>query len=92
MFDATDLSALDPKYFSIIFTDAFDVTVMSRNTGHYWFIHNPEYPTPGTSIIDSIILCNNSLSILLAATFKLKKEYHGCICSEQKHKQAKTAL
>ena len=25
MFDATDLSALDPKYFSIIFTDAFDV-------------------------------------------------------------------
>ena len=51
MFDATDLSALDPKYFSIIFTDAFDVTVMSRNTGHYWFIHNPEYPTPGTCII-----------------------------------------
>ena len=44
MFDATDLSALDPNYFSIIFTDAFDVTVMSRNTGHYWFIHNPEYP------------------------------------------------
>jgi uncharacterized protein YozE (UPF0346 family) len=35
MFDATDLSALDPKYFSIIFTDAFDVTIMSRNTGHY---------------------------------------------------------
>ena len=31
MFDATDLSALDPKYFSIIFTDAFDVTIMSRN-------------------------------------------------------------
>ena len=51
MFDAKDLSALDPKYFSIIFTDAFDVTVMSRNTGHYWFIHNPEYPTPGTCII-----------------------------------------
>lgn len=51
MFDATDLSALDSKYFSIIFTDAFDVTVMIRNTGHYWFIHNPEYPTPGTCII-----------------------------------------
>ena len=52
MFDAKDLSALDPKYFSIIFTDAFDVTVMSRNTGHYWFIHNPEYPTPGTWCAD----------------------------------------
>ena len=51
MFDAKDISALDPKYFSIIFTDAFDVTIMSRNTGHYWFIHNPEYPTPGTCII-----------------------------------------
>lgn len=51
MFDANDLSILDPKYFSIIFTDAFDVTIMSRNTGHYRFIHNPEYPTPGTCII-----------------------------------------
>lgn len=51
MFNAKELSVLDPKYFSIIFTDAFDVTIMSRNTGHYWFIHNPEYPTPGTCII-----------------------------------------
>ena len=51
MFDANVLSVLDPKYFSIIFTDAFDVTIMSRNTGHFWFIHNPEYPTPGTCII-----------------------------------------
>lgn len=25
MFDANDISALDPKYFSIIYTDAFDV-------------------------------------------------------------------
>ena len=33
MFDENELSVLDPKYFSIIFTDAFDVTIMSRNTG-----------------------------------------------------------
>ena len=26
MFDANELSVLDPKYFSIIFTDAFDVS------------------------------------------------------------------
>ena len=51
MFDANDLSNLDPNYFSIISTDAFDVTIMSRNTGHFWFIHNPEYPTPGNCII-----------------------------------------
>jgi len=38
MFDANELSVLDPKYFSIIFTDAFDVTIMSRNTGHFWFV------------------------------------------------------
>ena len=51
MVDANELSVLDPQYFSIIFTDAFDVTIMSRNTRHFWFIHNPEYPTPGTCII-----------------------------------------
>ena len=51
MFDAKNLPVLDPKYFSIIFTDTFDVTVMSWNIVHYWFIHNLEYPTTGTCII-----------------------------------------
>ena len=51
MFDASDICNLDKEYFSVIFVDAFDVTIMSRNTGHFWFIHNPEYPTPGTCII-----------------------------------------
>ncbi|RKI84181.1 hypothetical protein D7V90_06880 [bacterium 1xD42-87] len=32
-------------------TDAYDVTVMSRNTGHYWYMHNPEYSEKGTVII-----------------------------------------
>lgn len=44
MFSNEDLKCLDPKYFSIITTDAYDVTIMSRNTGHYWYLHNPEYP------------------------------------------------
>ena len=48
-FDANELSVLDPKYFSIIFTDAFDVMIMSRNTGHFWFIHNPEYGAQKTN-------------------------------------------
>lgn len=51
MFDANDLFSLGPNYCSIIFTDALDVTIMSWNTGHYWFIHNPEYSTPGICII-----------------------------------------
>lgn len=51
MFSNDDLKCLDPKYFNIITTDAYDVTIMSRNTGHYWYLHNPEYPERGTVII-----------------------------------------
>ena len=42
MFNSEDLKYLDPQYFSIIAMDAFNVTIMSRNTGHYWYLHNPE--------------------------------------------------
>ena len=51
MFSNEDLKCLDPEYFSIITTDAYDVTIMSRNTGHYWYLHNPEYPEEGKVII-----------------------------------------
>jgi hypothetical protein len=51
MFSNEDLKCLDPEYFSIITTDAYDVTIMSRNTGHYWYLNNSEYPEKGTVII-----------------------------------------
>lgn len=51
MFSSEDLKCLDPRYFSVITTDAYDVTIMSRNTGHYWYLHNPEYPEEGTVVI-----------------------------------------
>ena len=51
MFSNEDLKCLDPEYFSIIIADAYDVTVMSKNTGHYWYLHNPEYPEKRTAII-----------------------------------------
>lgn len=51
MFSNEDLKCLDSKYFSIINTDAYDVTVMSRNTRHYWYLHNPEYPEQGKVIV-----------------------------------------
>lgn len=43
MFDAKDLKCLDPKYFNIIMADRYDVTVMSRNTGHYWYLLPPAW-------------------------------------------------
>lgn len=45
MFGNEDLKCLDPEYFSIITTDVYDVTIMSRNTGHYWYLHNLERGT-----------------------------------------------
>ena len=51
MFSTADLKAWIPKYFSIIAVDDYDVTIMSKNTGHIWYIHNPEYPGEGTCII-----------------------------------------
>ena len=51
MFNTEDLKCIDPKYFSIISVDDYDVIIMSRNTGHIWYLHNPEYPGEGTVII-----------------------------------------
>lgn len=51
MFSNEDLKCLDPKYFSIITTDAYDVTIMSINIDHYWYLHNSEYLEQGTVII-----------------------------------------
>ena len=51
MFSKEELKSLDTKYFAVIAADEYDVTVMSRNTGHYWYIHNPEYPGKGSCVI-----------------------------------------
>ncbi len=51
MFSTEDFKWLDPKYFNIITAGDYDVTVKSRNTGHYWYIHNPEYPEKGLVIL-----------------------------------------
>ena len=51
MFSKEDLRSLDKKYFAVIIVDEYDVTVMSRNTGHYWYIHNPEYLGKGICVI-----------------------------------------
>ena len=51
MFNADEIKCLDSKYFTIIYTDVYDVTIQSKNTGHYWSLHNPEYPTEGQGIV-----------------------------------------
>ena len=51
MYTQQELDAIDRKYFAVIIADQYDVTLMSKNTGHYWYLHNPEYPKPGTVII-----------------------------------------
>ena len=51
MFSKRDLESLDSKYFEIIYKDERDVTIMSKNTRHMWYIHHPEYPFPGACII-----------------------------------------
>lgn len=45
MFDEKQLAQLDSVYFNIITLDDRDVTIQSRNTGHYWYLHCTEYPT-----------------------------------------------
>lgn len=51
MFDEKSLAHLDRKYFNIILADNQDVTIQSRNTGHYWYLHCAGYPTEEALII-----------------------------------------
>ena len=51
LFNTEVLMCLDPKYFCIIAVDDYDVTIMSRNTGHYWYLHDPEYTREGSVVI-----------------------------------------
>lgn len=37
MFNQEHLSQIDKQYFNVIMLDGKDVTIQSRNTGHYWY-------------------------------------------------------
>lgn len=51
MFNTEDLKCLDLKCFCVIAVDDYDVTIMSRNIGHCWHLHNPGYPREGSVVI-----------------------------------------
>ena len=40
MFTEKELNSIDRKYFEIIVISEYDVTVMSKNTKHVWYLHN----------------------------------------------------
>lgn len=40
MFTTEELQSIDRNYFTVIVTDAHDVTLISNNTRHVWYIHN----------------------------------------------------
>ena len=51
LFNERDIGMLDKSYFNIVLTADYDVTVQSKKTGHFWYIHNLEHPGKGTCVI-----------------------------------------
>ncbi len=42
MFTTEELQSIDRNYFTVIVADAYDVTLISNNTRHVWYIHSVE--------------------------------------------------
>lgn len=42
MFTTEELQSIDRKYFMVIVADVYDVTLISNNTRHVWYIHSVE--------------------------------------------------
>lgn len=51
MFIEKDIQMLDKSYFNIVLTGEYDVTVQSKNTGHFWYIHNLKIPGEDACVI-----------------------------------------
>lgn len=51
MFNEKDIQMLDKSYFNIVLTGEYDVTVQSKNTGHFWYILNLEIPGEDACVI-----------------------------------------
>lgn len=51
MFSEEDLKCFDKNYFAFIVVSDYDVTIMSKNTGHMKYIHNPGDPCGGSVVI-----------------------------------------
>lgn len=73
MFEQKSLDRIDGDYFNIIIADSQDVTIQSRNTGHYWYLHCAGYPTEEALVIScfppfSVFCCLRLAASRLATT------------------------
>lgn len=58
MFKKEDIESIDRKYFTVIVANEYDITLVSNNTHHVWYIHNvelPDEPEIGTAIDNAMI-------------------------------------
>lgn len=51
MFSQQQLSSIDRNYFDVIIADPYDVTLRSKNTGHYWYLHNTGVPAEDSCLL-----------------------------------------
>lgn len=51
MFSSEQLEKLDSKYFNVILVSDYDITIQSRNTGHWWYLHCTDYPNEGNLLL-----------------------------------------
>lgn len=51
MFRETELEMIDSSYFNVICKDEKDVTIQSRNSKHWWYLHSAEACENGACVI-----------------------------------------
>lgn len=51
MFHEREMWMLDKSYFNIVLVGDYDITVQSKNTGHFWYICNPEFSGEDACVI-----------------------------------------
>lgn len=51
MFNAENLAKIDRNNFNILVLNDMDISVQSKNTGHYWYLHCAGYPTEEALVI-----------------------------------------
>lgn len=47
MFRTEEVGKLGKFYFNIILAEEYDMMILSKNTGHIWYIHNMGYLEEG---------------------------------------------